>query len=681
MKSTLTLLYLMLAGIPSFAQTSTIQNKHLTVLVDQQMKTGIKSSYAAANPVVQGLSASEYLQTKYFAVKDFSTLKTEKKKIHDNAGNGVNYIFYGRNQEKKIDKILSVKIYDNFPDAAYFNVSYINNGLRPLTVNKWVNHQYNLIPDKDTTKFWSFQGSSHSDRRDWISKVNAGYSEKNYMGMNASDYGGGIPIIDLWRKDAGIAIGLTDEKPRMISLPVDYDKYAATANISLEYEYLKPVVFNPGDTLKTFETFISVHPKDCFATLRNYGLYMQTKGIKPAEAEPNAFEPIWCAWGYGSDFTLQEVLNTLPKVKELGIKWVGLDDGFQQSNGDWHTNKERFPGGDAQMKAFVDSIHAQGMKAVIWWAPLAMDPASNIFKTNPKIVLKRQDGSPQFITYWNAYYMAPTDSLVRNEIRDVVKLFLQDWGFDALKLDGQHLNACAPDYGRGHGIHSPEQSYEQMPQIYQLLFETARSVKPDAVVEFCPCGDCMNFYHMPYTNQFVASDPTSSWQVRLKGKVYKALMPQTAYFGDHVELTDDKQDFASQLGVGAVPGTKFTWPATGKKRVDQNLLTPQKEQLFKKYLDLYEAKLLSKGNYRGELYDLGHDYPETHCIEKDGKLYYAFYADNFNGEIELRGLASGKKYEVIDYFNNKSLGTVNGANGKLKAAFKQFLLVETKPMP
>jgi len=674
MRTSLMILCLALAGA-SIAQTTAIQNKHLIVLVDRQMKTGIKNSFAT-RPVVEGLSHSEYLQTKYFPVKDFVLVKTGKKQIHDDSGAGVDYTFYGRNAEKKVDKILSVKIYDRFPDAAYFQVSYVNNGPHALTVNKWVNHQYHLVPDKDSVKFWSFQGSSHSDRRDWISKISPGFTEKNYMGMNDSDYGGGIPVVDLWRRDAGIAIGLTDNQPRLISLPVDYDKYAATANISLEYEYPLPVIFEKGDTLKTFGTFVSVHAKDCFATLQNYGSYMATRGIKPAPSEPNAFEPVWCAWGYEKSFTLQQILNTLPKVKELGIKWVGLDDGFQQSNGDWHTNKEHFPGGDAQMKAFVDSIHAQGMKAVIWWAPLAMDPASAIFKTNPNITLIRKDGSPQFITYWNAYYMAPTDSLVRNEVSSVVKLFLQDWGFDALKLDGQHMNAVAPDYGEGHGITAPEQSFEQMPRIYQLLFETARSIKPDAVVEFCPCGDCMNFYHMPYTNQFVASDPLNSWQVRLKGKVYKALMPTTAYFGDHVELTDDKQDFASQVGIGAVPGTKFTWPATGNRRIDHNLLTPQKEELFKKYLDLYRDKLLSKGQYHGELYDLGYDYPETHCIEKDGKMYYAFYAKDFDGELDLRGLDAGKTYEATDYFNNKSLGTVKGTDRKLKAAFKQFLLLE-----
>ena len=183
---------------------------------------------------------------------------------------------------------------------------------------------------------------------------------------------------------------------------------------------------------------------------------------------------------------------------------------------------------------------------------------------------------------------------------------------------------------------------------------------------------------MPYTNQFVASDPMSSWQVRLKGKVYKALMPGTAYFGDHVELTDDKQDFASQIGIGAVPGTKFVWPATGVASKDENLLTPEKEILFAKWLSIYNEKMLSTGNYRGDLYDLGYDYPETHCIEKNGAMYYSFYNAHYSGTIELRGLQPDKKYTVMDYFNNKSLGTINGSNAKLNVGFDKFLLIEVK---
>lgn len=658
-------------------QTVTIKNQNLQLDVNDRLQTRVTALFTGAMPLNDQFSSSEYLETKYFTAKLFPRTRSEKTSFQDATGKGTGWTFYGLNAADKMEKILSIKVYDRFPNAAYVQVRYVNHGDKILPVIRWVSNQYGVLPSRDTARFWSFQGSSHPDRRDWIQRLKPGFYEENFMGMNASDYGGGIPVVDVWRKDAGIAVGNTAPVAKLVSLPVDYDPYANVASISVQYRYQDEANLRPGDTLSTYETFVSVHQKDCFTTLREFAAFMQTKGVQPAPKEAAAYEPIWCAWGYERDFTLQEILNTLPKVKALGIKWVGLDDGYQQAEGDWHTNREHFPGGDAQMKAFVDSIHAQGMKAVLWWAPMAADPGSDVLKKHPDILLQQKNGAPQYITWWDAFYMAPTDSVVLEETRKTVKMFLQDWGFDALKLDGQFMNACAPDYG-GHNLEYPEQSFEKMPLLFRTIYETAKSIKPDAVIEFCPCGDVMDFYHMPYANQFVASDPVSSWQVRLKGKVYRALMPQTAYFGDHVELTDTREDFASQVGIGAVPGTKFVYPATGVKSKDENLLTPGKEKLFKHWLDIYAQKQLSEGIYRGELYDIGYDYPETHCIQKGDTMYYALYNPHFKGSVELRGLDRDQQYQVTDYYNNRSLGVVSGNHPFLDTEFTDFLLIEVK---
>ena len=91
------------------------------------------------------------------------------------------------------------------------------------------------------------------------------------------------------------------------------------------------------------------------------------------------------------------------------------------------------------------------------------------------------------------------------------------------------------------------------------VYDTARSIKPDSMVEFCPCGTGYSFFTMPYMNMAVASDPESSWQIRLKGKTLKALMGGSiAYFGDHVDMSDGGDDFASTVGIGGVVGTNFT---------------------------------------------------------------------------------------------------------------------------
>jgi alpha-galactosidase len=153
--------------------------------------------------------------------------------------------------------------------------------------------------------------------------------------------------------------------------------------------------------------------------------------------------------------------------------------------------------------------------------------------------------------------------------------------------------------------------------------------------------------------------------------------PSAAFAGDHVELSDGGHDFASTVGIGGIISTKFTWPRDPKPK-DSFLLTPQKEALWRKWIALASERQLPLGIYHGELYDIGFDKPETHVVERAGRLYYGFYAREFRGSVPLRGLGA-VRYRVRDYFNDRELGEVPGAHGSLQIAFEGFLMLEAIP--
>jgi alpha-galactosidase len=238
-----------------------------------------------------------------------------------------------------------------------------------------------------------------------------------------------------------------------------------------------------------------------------------------------------------------------------------------------------------------------------------------------------------------------------------------------------------------------------MGDVYKEIFQTTRALKPQSVTQSCPCGTPPSLAWLPFMDQAVTADPVGAVQVRRRIKMYKALLgPEAAVYGDHVELSamtkiktkegDDYiehgDDFASTIGAGGVVGTKFVWPDPGPKYKDVTL-TAAKEERWKKWIGLYNQKMLSKGEFR-DLYVTGYDVPEAYAIEKDGKMYYAFFTPSsspWKGEVELRGLKPGK-YRVSDYGEGKDLGAVDAAsNGtaKLAAEFKDHLLLEVSAQP
>ena len=658
-----------------------IESGDLTIEIDGKLNTRIQSKDKLSTPLNLAFQNSEFIVFRGKELTDFSLSSTTEKPISDDVGNGMQYTFTGNYQigSFAFEKLLTINSYEMFPEMLIFQVAYKNTSSQPLEIESWVNNHYNISQsDKDNT-LWSFQGSSTEARADWILPVSEDFYQENYMGMNNSDYGGGIPVTDIWRSDAGIAIGHTSLHPELVSLPVDMKYENQKVSIGVEKTLGDDFSLAPGESLETLETFVMLHSGDCFNSLRKYGQLMRAKGMQFAETEESAFEPIWCAWGYERGFTVDEIIGTLPKVKELGFKWAVLDDGFQIAEGDWDVNKEKFPGGDRQMKNLVDKIHSYGLKAKLWWAPLAVDPCTNLLDESPDIILYNEDWSPRFITWWDSYYMAPTYSKTIEHTKNVLSLFMDDWGFDGLKMDGQHMNAVPPDHHPDHGLDYPEQATEQLPEFYKMVYETARKKKTNAVVENCPCGCCMSFYNMPFMNQAVSSDPLSSWQIRLKGKVYKALIPETAYYGDHVELSDNGDDFASSFGIGAVLGSKFSWPKDNPTAEASYLLTPEKEVVWKKWIGLYNEKMLSKAEYLGHLYNIGFDKPEAYAIQKGDTLFYAFYEDDWNGMISLRGLMPNETYIINNYIEDKKLGELAPGKSEIETSFKGYLLLEAYP--
>jgi len=651
----------------------------LLIEFDPTLRSRLSNLGAGRRRAITPWTSSEYLRLSGGEPLDHFVLRESTREAADGPhGKGTRLKLLGVSPQG-IEKRVEVTLVGRYPGVAFYRVAYRNRSSAPVALAGWTNSGWKLLSaaaqDLRGPQFWSYCGSTHADRRDWVQPVTAGFAQDNFMGMTASDYGGGTPVVDVWRADCGLAVGHLATIPRLVSLPVKHTPQGATLAVSAR----EARVLQPGESLDTLETFVALHRGDYFAALASYRRIMAERGVKSPPSPAAAYEPIWCAWGYERECTVKLIEDTLPKVEELGLRWAVIDDGWQSNVGDWDLNRAKFPHGAADMQQLVARIRARSLKSRLWYAPLAAAPGSDLLHDHTDMLLLDKDGAVQNVSWWNSFYLCPAYTPTVDHTVALVRRFMGEWGLQGLKVDGQHLNGVAPCYNPAHHHARPEESVERLPEFMQEIYRTATTLDPEAVVEVCPCGTAYSFFNFASLNQAPASDPESSWQVRHKGKTLKALMgPSAAFAGDHVELSDGGDDFASTVGIGAIVSTKFTWPVDPKPK-DSFLLTPQREALWRRWIALYNERLLPQGIYRGELYDIGFDKPETHVVEKSGRLYYAFYARRWSGPVALRGLTAGR-YRVRDYFNDRELGHVSQAQPHLSLAFERFQVLEAIPL-
>ena len=151
-------------------------------------------------------AASEYLLLKGGGRVDQFTLQQHSSEaVKGRHGSGTRLTMTGVSPGH-IEKRLEVELFERYPGIAFYRVSYRNGSPSGVAVTGWGSAQVRLLGDaaaagkRTGPEFWSYCGSTHQDRRDWVQPVGKGFSQENFMGMTASDYGGGTPIVDLWRR-------------------------------------------------------------------------------------------------------------------------------------------------------------------------------------------------------------------------------------------------------------------------------------------------------------------------------------------------------------------------------------------------------------------------------------------------------------------------------------------------
>ena len=669
----------------------TIKNANTTIRINNDLyfeilfeKNGKLYPLIDENKTYQSVFLHDSINEKISFARKF----TQINKINDKFGKGKNVKIEAISQNGRIACIVSLSSYNSFPNvilvqSSFKNISEKNYYIRDYTLN----HLCLRVPP-EKSEWWSFQGASYFWGTDFVFKLPKSFNRENYLGLNAIRYGGGIPLVDVWNKEFGLALAYIGEKPYDISLPVKADSSEIQLEIKDNY---KAQLLKPNDSIVSIQTAIIVHQNDFYDPLRTYSELMKSilpEFLKPVEL---AYEPEWCTWGYNQNFKPENILSKLERLKSLGIKSVIFDDGWSLNHGDWIPDPVKFPRGDEDFKELINKIHESGFKTWLWWVPGYVDSTSGIAIQHPDWLIKNKDGSVH-----SSFGLCPAYKPVQDHYKKLVQKFIEEYKIDGFKLDFGVINSAAPCYDPNHHHKNAYESYRSTPLLFKNIYEKASQYNPDILLEYCACSIPPTIFHLQYTNLAVTSDPNIS-QITERIKMYKALM------GDNFPVLEEYCGvlagplYQLTVGAGGVPGTFSTYL----------------DEYHEKWLNVYHKYQLSKGKYLN-LYDIGFDYPEAHVIKKDDKFYYAFYThswnqlgspperwyrfgtefdsklegqselkypkESFSGKVDFRGLDEHVKYKVFDYANNKELGTINGDKPYLIVSFDDYLLLELKPL-
>jgi melibiase-like protein len=253
-----------------------------------------------------------------------------------------------------------------------------------------------------------------------------------------------------------------------------------------ESAYTPHIALEPNKSISSNRVMIN-SAEDPYIALETFA----TAAGKINNARIHSLVNGWCSWFYTlSKVSENEVLlNTefaSKYLKQFGLEYIQIDEGYQRWHGDWQGN-ERFPHG---MKWLANKIKAYGFKPGIWVSPYVISEPTVVFQNHPEWLLKNTDGSLKRVGNWPENAQPPADENPKRYCLDIthpeaakwlhglIETIVDEWGYEMIKIDFVAWSILAADR-----YHDPTMSSAE---VYRRGLEIMR----DAAGEKCHILDC-----------------------------------------------------------------------------------------------------------------------------------------------------------------------------------------------
>src|SRR6202451_1707846 len=345
------------------AQFTLAPDGGLTAALDQ---TGAASTLeAAATP---GTNAPVVT----IAKKDYAgaTLDLEHAKLREATGKlgkfGEQVEATGKVPGTDLEETVTVEVYDDFPGIAILSTRLTNTGAKDVALDSVTLQRHAFDASVTDSKLaphdmWTFMGSSLEWGRDEIFQMPAKFTQENPFGApvavggDLGSAGGGIPVVAFWTRHGGEAIGHIETIPLVIDIPV---QTAKDGKVEAGVKVPVKSTLKPNDVFSSPRTFLAIYSGDYYKPLSTWSDVVEKEGLTKTSNNNEDYAVAWCGWGYEFGVTTKQMLDTIPKLKELGIHWATLDDGWFNNYGDWQAGLPTLA--NNAIPDMVEQVYAQG---------------------------------------------------------------------------------------------------------------------------------------------------------------------------------------------------------------------------------------------------------------------------------------------------------------------------------
>ncbi|MFA6505176.1 MAG: glycoside hydrolase family 36 protein [Treponemataceae bacterium] len=194
-----------------------------------------------------------------------------------------------------------------------------------------------------------------------------------------------------------------------------------------------------------------------------------------------------------------------------------IDDGWQNTVGEWEIDQSRFPGG---LRALSESIHEKGMIPGLWFAPFLVTKKAAIFRERPEWLLKDALGKPVvagFNDKWDNQFHCLDLSRedVRTYLGGLMDRAIDEWGIRYLKLDFLYAGLLRGVYQNGGAAY----------EFYDLALKMLTSRTTDnegRPIAYLGCGLPLGPSYPYFPLSRIGADTKEDWdwaKVKLIGHV------------------------------------------------------------------------------------------------------------------------------------------------------------------